>query len=132
MSRVVNQSKDLWSLLLSVPVQLLLLRTSFIYTFSKHIGLWDYGNKQWQGITKDFYSPRYSLYAARAISAITSHSPFNTTGYVEDVSELAQAWTTAHLPESRYPTQPLGDALAISRALFEKYAANYTNVTAAT
>jgi alpha-N-acetylglucosaminidase len=86
-------------------------------------GLWDYGNKQWQGLTKDFYAPRYSLYAARAIDAIRAHSTFNTSGFVADVSSVAATWTTSHAPQSRYPAVAQGDALTVSTALFDKYAA---------
>lgn len=90
-----------------------------------HAGLWDYGNKQWQGLTADFYAPRWAFYAAHASTAIRDKKPFNTTAFVADVSAAAAAWTTAHLPDSRYPSQPVGDALAVSRALFEKYAAGF-------
>ena len=85
-------------------------------------GLWDYGNKQWQGLTRDFYAPRYQLYAARAAAAIRAHAPFNTSGFVADVTAAATAWTTAHAPQQEYPAHPQGSALETSRALYNKYA----------
>ena len=77
-------------------------------------------NKQWSGITRDYYLPRYTLLAARIEDAIRSFGKVNASAFADDLGDLGAAWTTATSPT--YPAEPVGDAVALARAAYEKYA----------
>ena len=72
--------------------------------------MYDYANKQWSGITRDYYLRRYTLLAARADAAIAAKAPVDAKAYATDLAALGLEWTTATTPT--YPAAPVGDALA--------------------
>jgi alpha-N-acetylglucosaminidase len=85
-------------------------------------GLYDYGNKQWAGVTRDYHLQRYALYADAAAAAIRAGTGVNKSAYVASLTALAGAWTTANVEGgSVYPTEPTGDPVEVAGALFAKY-----------
>ena len=91
--------------------------------------LYDYANKQWGGITKDYYLQRYILLASRIQEAIHNGSgggkiAVNVTGYLLDLGLLGKNWTTTTVANVTYPDLPFGDAINISKLLFQRYATN--------
>lgn len=83
-------------------------------------GLYDYANKVWAGVVRDYYLPRYELYADARAQAMAAGGPVNATAYEAALTALGEAWTRAN---TEYPAVPVGDALAISQRLYNKYAA---------
>lgn len=86
-------------------------------------GLYDYANKQYNGIVRDYYLQRYAAYASLASAAIPTGKPVTAADYIAALTTIGQQWTTATAPASIYPAEPQGDAVAVARALFNKYAA---------
>ena len=84
-------------------------------------GLYDYANKQWAGITRDYYLRRYTLLAVRADAALAAGAPVDAKAFAGDLAALGAAWTTATAPT--YPAEPVGDAVALAQAAYDKYAA---------
>ena len=81
-------------------------------------GLYDYANKVWAGITRDYYLQRYLLFADAKADALAAGRPVNATAYAAALTGLGEAWTRA---TAVYPSVPVGDAIAISQRLFDKY-----------
>ncbi len=89
-------------------------------------GLYDYANKAWGGLVGPFHARRYALFAdAVRDAAERKAKSVDVPAYVQALSALAHAfqyethWTNASAAE---PAEPVGDVLALSRALWKKYA----------
>jgi hypothetical protein len=77
-------------------------------------GLKDYSNRQWAGLTKDYYQPRWEKWIAERQKELQGE-PF------EDVNwfNFEWAWTTA---KNEYPTESSGEDLkALAAVIFENY-----------
>jgi alpha-N-acetylglucosaminidase len=85
-------------------------------------GLWDYGNKAWGGLVDPYYSTRYSIYATWKLQSITDKKTFNTSAYYEDMVNWAHSFQHQKWDETALPATATGDAVALSRALWKKYA----------
>ena len=83
-------------------------------------GLYDYANKVWAGLTRDYYLQRYELFADAKASAIAAGRAVNASAYSAALTGLGQAWTRGN---STYPAVAVGDPVAISQRLYDKYAA---------
>ena len=84
--------------------------------------LYDYANKMWSGLAKDYYLQRYELLAVRLRQAIAAGKPGNVdpSVYAADLTKLGLNWTLGVSAKS-YPEGPVGDPIAIAAALFSKY-----------
>ncbi len=102
-------------------------------------GLRDYANKEWNGLLRDFYYPRWQTYfdALAAQMERNSRPDFDALGGGENSAKTAtelfamalpkgpeidwyaieEPWTLQHNP---YTSEPEGDAIAISLAVLEK------------
>merc|ERR1712190_532072 len=82
-------------------------------------GLWDYGNKAWSGLVAGYYNRRYHLYAASKISQLKTDGKVQNVSFIGSVMQLACEFQRdqAHLP-----SEAVGDAVAISAELLQKYA----------
>lgn len=69
----------------------------------------DYATKQWSGIVRDYYAPRWSLFFAQLTTSLEQNSPFNQSQFQRDVLEQVE------LPFNHdikvYPTEPEGEEL---------------------
>ena len=79
----------------------------------------DYARKQWSGILRDVYIPRAELYRKQALQDAAAGQPFNATAIDKSYAQLAYKWQTDY--PSTYPTDPVGDPVAVSTELFNKY-----------
>lgn len=84
-------------------------------------GLWDYGNKAWSGLVRGFYDRRYIAYAEHKLAALSepAGAPMDTAAYLAACMQLACEFGRDTTP---LPTEPTGDAVAIARELWSKYA----------
>ncbi|MEU7517547.1 alpha-N-acetylglucosaminidase, partial [Streptomyces sp. NPDC042898] len=70
-------------------------------------GLHDYANREWAGLVRDVYAPRWAAYFASLDSALVSGAePVAIDWFARD-----DAWARGHQP---YPTTPTGDPLALA------------------
>ncbi|HTB86410.1 MAG TPA: alpha-N-acetylglucosaminidase [Steroidobacteraceae bacterium] len=74
---------------------------------SEGADLHDYGNKDWAGLTRDYYRVRWQTYFAALDSQLSSGSPAEPV----DWFELGDAWNHDSRP---YPSRPRGDTYAIA------------------
>lgn len=92
-------------------------------TFTSMPRLDTYANKHWNGLVKDFYTPRHQCYLDQLHAASGSGS----TGAVAiDQKNLTKCVVTAELAFTLdtakvYPTKPSGDTVAVSTRLAAKY-----------
>jgi alpha-N-acetylglucosaminidase len=74
---------------------------------SEAAGLHDYGNKDWAGLTRDYYRARWQTYFASLDAELDS----GTKARPIDWFELGEAWNH---DSHAYPTQPHGDPYLIA------------------
>ena len=78
-------------------------------------GLRDYSYRQWQGLLKDFYYPRWEYFFSHHLQA-----PQN--GWFE------HDWNWAHeTPLTRYLPEPEGDTYQVAKECLEKYIVTSTS-----
>ncbi|MFC7923137.1 alpha-N-acetylglucosaminidase [Streptomyces cinereoruber] len=70
-------------------------------------GLRDYANREWDGLVRDLYAPRWAAYFASLDTALTT----GTTPVAVDWFARDDAWAREH---RRYPTAPTGDPHALA------------------
>jgi hypothetical protein len=76
----------------------------------------------WAGLVRDYYRPRYALYASlRAEALRAGGTEVNATAWLDGITDLGAAF--GHATALVYPAEPVGDALAVSQKMFDKYAA---------
>jgi alpha-N-acetylglucosaminidase len=84
----------------------------------------DYANKQWSGVTIDYYAARYAAFVTLADEAIlmggTPHD-VDPHAFQSDIDYCANTWigdtTTV------YPVAPVGDLIAVSQQMYNTYGA---------
>lgn len=79
----------------------------------------DYATKQWSGMIRDYYKPRWDMFLDAVTLAMQSHKPFNATNFKERVANEIE------LPFSNltnvYPTNPVGNTWLISQDIYIKW-----------
>ncbi|MBN1910972.1 MAG: alpha-N-acetylglucosaminidase C-terminal domain-containing protein [Pirellulales bacterium] len=80
--------------------------------------LHEYAHRQWSGLMKGFYLPRWEKLVARLDESLKSGKPFDDKKFERDLRVWEHQWT--HRNES-YPATPQGDPVAASRRTWEKY-----------
>ena len=83
----------------------------------------DYASKHWSGLIKDYYAARVQLHQKQALADAAKGQPLDRTAIAAIEALHAYTWTTA---TNKYPTSPVGDALAVSVAMQSKYKAYFT------
>ncbi len=82
-------------------------------------GLHDYANREWDGLVRDLYAPRWAAYFAGLDTALaTGTAPAAVDWFARD-----DAWAREH---RRYPTAPAGDPYALAEEVREVLAAAST------
>ncbi|GHV11510.1 alpha-N-acetylglucosaminidase [Bacteroidia bacterium] len=83
-------------------------------------GLHDYSNREWGGLLKDYYYPRWKTFFDYLRNGGTA--PNSTTFF-----NMEWAWATAPTTDNPYPTTAQGDPIAIAKEVF---ASIYMTITA--
>jgi hypothetical protein len=82
----------------------------------------DYANKQFSGLTVDYYSQRYSAFITLAEEAILSGmspSDVDPMAFAASIDYVAGQW---QVPGSNdYPVQPSGDLLQVASLMYKTY-----------
>ena len=79
----------------------------------------DYASKHWSGLISDYYAARADLVWQLALQAAAAGEPLSSAVLARAEAALAYDWTNA---SNLYPTSPVGDAVAVSTAMYGKYA----------
>ncbi|KAM7263511.1 hypothetical protein ACFE04_001194 [Oxalis oulophora] len=80
--------------------------------------LHDYANKFWSGLVRSYYLPRASMYFSYLSESLTEKKSFEVEKWREEWVAFSNKWQAG---TELYSTKREGDALAISKDLYEKY-----------
>jgi hypothetical protein len=78
----------------------------------------DYSRREWSGMLTGFYAPRWSKFFQALDAALAQNTAFDEKAFDGGLQEWERRWAGQH---DSYPVEPKGDALAVSRRLWEKY-----------
>lgn len=80
----------------------------------------DYANREWSGMLRDLYLPRWELFVQRMDEALQAGKPLDVNAMNKERGQLDYKW--AHDASKKYDTQPTGNAIVVARQMLEKYA----------
>lgn len=78
----------------------------------------DYGNKYWSGLLSDYYGPRAAIYFKYLRESLEKGEDFKLREWRKEWIKLTNDWQSRR---NIFPVVSRGDALNISRWLFNKY-----------
>ena len=84
----------------------------------------DYASKHWSGLIRDYYGARVTLVMKQALSDAAAGKALDQKAITAIKGAHAHAWTTATNP---YPTEVVGDFVAVSKATQAKYSAFFAS-----
>ncbi|OQP42718.1 alpha-N-acetylglucosaminidase [Niastella yeongjuensis] len=82
--------------------------------------LHDYACKQWSGMLKGFYLPRWQQFFTSAIEALESNCPFDQKAFEAKMKAWEWQWVNK---QDTYSEVPVGDPIAVAKRLHGKYLA---------
>ncbi len=80
--------------------------------------LHDYARKEWSGLIRHFYLPRWQQFCERLATSLRHGQTFDAAAFEQDIRKWEEQWT---LQGDVFPAHPSGNAIAISSRLYEKY-----------
>ena len=81
----------------------------------------EYANRDWDGLTRDYYARRWELFIKDVDAAFASGRPFDQKLF--DEKATAFEWDFVEKGGDRYADKPEGDVMEIAKRLFAKYSA---------
>jgi alpha-N-acetylglucosaminidase len=84
----------------------------------KNSQLFDYARKEWSGLLKDFYLPRWALFFEQLDKALEEGKTFDGKAFTREVKLQEEAWTKG---TQSYPDRVRGDSVALALKLYKKY-----------
>lgn len=78
----------------------------------------DYANRSWSGLLSDYYAFRWKMFMHRIITAVREKIPFDEKEFHTEVTTFEWQWVQK---EKKFPHEPSGDPVKISRWLYQKY-----------
>lgn len=85
----------------------------------KESGLHEYSCRQWAGLVRDFYKPRWAMYFTVLRDQISRGARMETDDFDRNIRDWEWNWVNTH--GVAYAEEPVGDAVEIARTLFKKY-----------
>jgi len=86
----------------------------------KESGLHEYACRQWSGLIKDFYKPRWEQYFVYLRQKMERGDRMEETTFDAAIKDWEWKWVNS--TGGGYSEQPVGDALSVVRRLYAKYA----------
>lgn len=84
----------------------------------RNSGLHDYAQKQWAGMMKTFYYPRWELLINQGRNCLISGAEFNKDDFKQKVVNFEVSWTKQR---NKFTTQPVGNSISEVKRIFNKY-----------
>lgn len=84
----------------------------------KNSPLHEYARKEWSGLIRGFYLPRWERYLRELESAMNGRATRNDSLFTEQIKTWEESWTRSR---DAYPSKPEGDPISVSRRLLAKY-----------
>ncbi|WP_184543147.1 alpha-N-acetylglucosaminidase [Mucilaginibacter sp. FT3.2] len=85
----------------------------------KESGLREYSNRQWAGLIKGYYKPRWEFYFTQLNKAMAAGTKFDANAFDAQVKNWEWQWVNKH--DNAYPDVAKGDGVEKAKALFAKY-----------
>ncbi|GAA4322546.1 alpha-N-acetylglucosaminidase [Mucilaginibacter gynuensis] len=85
----------------------------------KESGLREYSNRQWAGLIKGYYKPRWELYFTGLSKAMAAKTPFDEAAFDKQVKNWEWQWVNKH--DNAYPNATKGNPVDVAKAMFIKY-----------
>jgi alpha-N-acetylglucosaminidase len=92
---------------------------------AKKSQLRDYASKQWNGLLKGFYLPRWKMFLDRLVESLKENKRLDRRKFFRDLKEFELRWIRDN--QTNYPSKPVGDTLEVAHRLFKKYIPYYRN-----
>ncbi|MFE5322114.1 alpha-N-acetylglucosaminidase [Paenibacillus sp. NPDC056579] len=92
---------------------------TIISTWWPEVTFDDYAHKQWSGIMTSYYLERWRQFAAKLEAAIDNPDTFSQKDFDSDIRKWEFSWMKG---TEDFSLDPSGDAAAVSRKMYEKYA----------
>ncbi|WP_344979945.1 alpha-N-acetylglucosaminidase [Compostibacter hankyongensis] len=84
----------------------------------KNCPLHEYACRQWSGLLKGFYRPRWNAFFQYAGKCLAGRRDVDMRSFDAQIREWEWKWVNSH---EEYPTAAKGDAVAAAKALYQKY-----------
>ncbi len=78
----------------------------------------EYANRDYAGLVRNYYAPRWQMFTDAAIAAVEAGKDFDADKFEREVAHWEWEWTKGHEP---YPMVSGEDPKAVSKALYKKY-----------
>lgn len=82
-------------------------------------GLNDYSNRQWNGLMRSYYMPRWEMFIQQMDQSLVQGKPMDMEVFKTSIKTFEQKWVDE--PKSGFATVEAGDAVDMANRLFEKY-----------
>ena len=81
--------------------------------------LTDYASRQWNGLLRNYYLPRWQEFIKMTVASLELDTPFSDQVFASWANDAAVRWLQAR--GEMYPLRPHADPVATAQRLFEKY-----------
>ena len=78
----------------------------------------DYANRSWAGLMKTYYGERWRMFVQQVIADVKNNRTFDEKEFSRRVEDFEEQWAES---DTNFPSEPKGNTLAISQALYRKY-----------
>jgi alpha-N-acetylglucosaminidase len=80
--------------------------------------LHEYSNRQWSGLIKGFYKPRWEMFFAGLSKSMENNTPFDNDAFQNKVKDWEWAWVHKH---DSYTDKVKGNPVEVAEKMFKKY-----------
>jgi alpha-N-acetylglucosaminidase len=87
--------------------------------------LHEYACRQWSGLLRGFYRPRWEQFRNEVLQSMQAGKPFDAAGFETKIKGWEWTWVNAH---EIYPDIPQGNAVTITQQLYRKYYQQLTSL----
>jgi len=91
----------------------------------RNSSLHEYSNRQWGGLIKGFYKPRWEMFFTSLNKSLASKTSFDSKDFENKVKDWEWAWVNQH---DKYPAVTSGNSVEMAQKMFNKY---YAQIVAA-
>lgn len=85
----------------------------------KESGLREYSNRQWAGLIKGYYKPRWELFFSQLDKSLSEGTEFDASAFDKQVKDWEWQWVNKH--DNAYPNTTSGNSVEKAKQLFQKY-----------
>lgn len=93
-------------------------RNQITFWGDRNSDLHGYAHKQWSGLIKGFYLPRWEMFFKALDDSLAANQPADMNAINKRITDFGQEWVHKVEP---YPSAPHGDATAVSLRMLKKY-----------